>query len=77
MKHSEEYITIQDGLEKGFGYIERAYSMGVNPLYGPIQTNIPHAALNYKPGKSNSEVDYYRQTYFSPEKYLISGKTEK
>ena len=41
--------------------------MGVNVYFGSIWTNIPHATPNYVPVKSKFEVDYYRQTYCSPE----------
>ena len=46
--------------------------MGVNANFGPILTNIPHTITNYGPGKYKSEVDYYIQTYCSPENDLIS-----
>ena len=47
--------------------------MGVNN-FGPRQTNIQHETPNYEPGKSQVEVDYYRNTYFSSENSLISEK---
>ena len=51
--------------------------MGVNAYVGTRHTNIPHATPNYRHGKSNFEVDYYRQTYFSPEKLAHIKRLEK
>ena len=51
--------------------------MGVNVYFGSIWTNIPHATPNYVPIKSDFEVDYYRQTYFPPEKVYNIRKTGK
>ena len=42
--------------------------MGVNDYFGPRRTNIPHATPNYGAGKYKFGDDYYRQTYFFPEK---------
>ena len=55
-------MNIQDGIGKGFGSRERAYYMGVNIYSVPRQTNRPHETPNNGPGKSKSEVYYYRQT---------------
>ena len=41
--------------------------MGVNTYFGPRRTSRTHATPNYRPVTSESEVDYYRQTYFSSE----------
>ena len=39
---------------------------------------IPHAAPNYRSGKYKFEVDYYRNSYCSPEKvFHIRKKLEK
>ena len=48
--------------------------MGVNDDFDPRRKYIPHAKPNYGPGKYNFEVDYYRQTYFSPESVNSSQK---
>ena len=48
---SNDVLNIQDEIEKGFWYQERAYSMVVNDSFVPIVTNRPHATLNYGPGK--------------------------
>ena len=46
--------------------------------FGPRWTNIPNATPNNGHRKSNLLVDYYRQTYFYPEKLAhIQGKMEK
>ena len=73
-----DVINILYGIGNGFGYRERAYSLGVNDYFGPRQTNIPHKTHNYRPGKSKLEVDYYRQTYSYTEKVShIKQKLEK
>ena len=41
--------------------------MGLNAYFGPRRTNRPHGTPNYGPGKSNFEINYYRQTYCFPE----------
>ena len=74
---SNDDMNIQNGIGKKFGYIERAYFMGVIAYFGPRQTNIPHATPNYRHGKSKFEVDYYRQTYFSSEKLAHIRKNWK
>ena len=52
--------------------------MGVNAYFGARGTNIPHATPKYGPWEYNIEVDYYRQIYCYPEKWLISKqKPEK
>ena len=70
-------MNIQDGIGKGFCSIERAYSMGVNDYFFSRRKNRPHATPKYGPVKYNFEVDYYIQTYCSPEKYFISEKNVK
>ena len=42
--------------------------MVVNDYFGTRRTNRPHATPNYGPKKYNFEVDYYKHTYYSPEK---------
>ena len=42
-------MNIKYYIGKGFGYIERAYSMGVNDYFCPIRTNIKHATPRYAP----------------------------
>ena len=69
---SNDVMNIQYGIGKVFGSRERSYYVGVNDYFGHRQTNIPHATLNYEPGKSGFEVDYYRHKYCSPGKYIIS-----
>ena len=34
--------------------------MVVNAYFGPGRTNIPHEKPNYRPGKYNFKIDYYR-----------------
>ena len=63
-----DVLNIKDRISKGFSSKERAYSMGINYYFGPIQTNRPHATPSNGPGKYKSEVDYYRQKYCSPGK---------
>ena len=48
---SNDDINIQDVIDKGFGFRERAYSMVVNAYFGPRGTHIPHATPKYAPGK--------------------------
>ena len=60
-------MIIQDGIGKGFSSREIVHYMVVNFYFGPRRTNIPHATPKYGPVKSKFEVDYYRQTYCSPE----------
>ena len=48
--------------------------MGVNQYFGPRKNHRPHATPNYGPGKSRHEVNYYRQTYFSPKTLTTSEK---
>ena len=57
---SNDVMNIQDEIGKGFGSIEKAYSMGVNSYFSPRQTDGPHSIPNYGPGKYSFEVDYYR-----------------
>ena len=71
---SNDVINIQDVIGKEFGYREISYSIRLNSYYGPRQKNIPHSTPNCGPGKSKFEVDYYRQTYFSPEKLAHTQK---
>ena len=54
---------------------EIAYYMEVNSFFGPIQKYLPHATPNYGSVKSNFEVDYYIQIYFSPENVAHIRKT--
>ena len=42
--------------------------MVVNTYFVPRLTDRLHETPNYGPVKSKFEVDYYRQTYCSPEK---------
>ena len=77
MLTSNDVMNIQYEIGKGFGCRERSYYMGLNASFCPIRKNIPHAPPNYGHGKSMFEVDYYRQTYFSPEKLLILEKNDK
>ena len=71
---SNDFMNIQFGIDKGFGYRERAYHTGVNEYFGPRQKYRPHATPNFGPGKFNFEVDYYRQTYCSPIKLAHTRK---
>ena len=48
---SDDVLNIQDTIGKGFGYREKALSMGVNDYFGRIRTNRPHATPNYGPRK--------------------------
>ena len=66
--NSNDVIKTEGVIGKEFWYRERAYSMVVNAYFDPRRTNRPHETSNYGPGKYKFEVDYYRQTYFSPEK---------
>ena len=43
---SNDVMTIQDEIVKGFGSGEETYSMGVNDYFGPIQTHRQHATPN-------------------------------
>ena len=70
-------MNIQYGIGKIFGFREIEYSMGVKDYFGRWWTNRPHATPNYWPGKYKFEVDYYRQTYCSPEKLPCIRKTVK
>ena len=47
---SNDVMKIQNGIGKGFGSIEIAYSMGVNAYFGPIHSNRPHTTPNHGPG---------------------------
>ena len=52
--------------------------MEANYYCFPIWITIPHATPKYGPGRYKFEVDYYRQTYCSPEKVAhIRKKLEK
>ena len=64
---SNDVINIQDAIGKGFGPRYRSYYMGFNANICIRRTNKPHAISNYGPIKSNFDVDFYRQTYCSPE----------
>ena len=61
-------MNIQNGIGKGFGSRERAYSLVVNAYFGSKKINRPHTTPKYGPGKSKFEVNYYIQTYCYPEK---------
>ena len=67
-------MNIQDGIDKEFGSIERAYSIVVYAYFGPRCTNRPHATPNYGPVTSKFDVEYYRQTCCSPEKVFSIRK---
>ena len=71
---SNDVMKTQYVIVKVFEYREKSYSMRVNAYYGPRQTNRPHATPNYRHEKSNFEVDYYRQIYFSPEELAHTRK---
>ena len=71
---SNDAINIQYKISKRFVNREISYSMGFHAHFGPRRTNIPHETPNYGHEKSKSEVDYYRQTYYSPK---IISDTEK
>ena len=49
-------MNIQYEIGKEFGYIERAYSTGVNYYFGPKQTNRPHAIPKFGSGKYNLKL---------------------
>ena len=69
---------IQDGIGYGFWSMGSEYYMGLCSLFCPRRTNIQHETPNYGPVNYKFEVDYYIQTYFSPEKLaLIRKKLEK
>ena len=48
-------MNIQYVKGNGFGYIERAQSLGVNAYFGPRRKNRPYATPNYGSRKSKSE----------------------
>ena len=75
--NSNDVMNFKDLIGKVLRSIEREYSMGVNDYFGPRLTHRPHAAPKYGPGKSNYEVNYYRQTYYHPEKVAYIKKTGK
>ena len=69
-----DVMNVQYVLVQGFGSREIEHSMGINAYFGPRRTNRPHATPNYGTRKSRFEVDYYRKTYFSPEKVAHNRK---
>ena len=70
-------MNIQYGIGKGLGHREISYSMGVNAYFGTRRADISHATPNYGPVRSKFEVDYYRQTYRSPEKVVHIRRKRK
>ena len=74
---SDDVLNIKYAIGKIFGYREEAFYMGINFHFPPLRTNIPHVTSNYGPGQSKSEINYYRQTYYFPEKFLTHEENKK
>ena len=78
MSLKQPLLIIISWIFEAFGYREREHSMVVNDYFGPWRKNRLHATPDYGPRKYKLEVDYYRQTYCSPEKVArIREKLEK